>query len=71
MTMLKKGTCSSSVTVSSKIYVCNGCGHTEMAKEQLGGKRRCSKCNSVLSIISSSGCENGDKQNNPSPSILH
>jgi len=52
MTILKKGTCSASVTTSSRVYVCSGCGYTEMATESSIETKECSKCHGQMTIIS-------------------
>lgn len=63
MTMFKKSTCPSSVTVSSKVYVCDGCGHTEMATSASSGTKECPKCHSKMSMIYSS-CEEETSSDN-------
>ncbi len=52
MTILKKGTCSASVTTSSKVYVCSSCGHTEMATGNSSETKECPKCHGQMMIIS-------------------
>jgi len=52
MTILKKGTCDSSIVVSSSVYTCPECSHTEIKCGQTGEKK-CPKCNAVMIIISS------------------
>jgi len=58
MTILKKGTCESSVTTSSMVYVCSGCGYTEMASSGDSGAKECPQCHSQMSIMSSNTEEN-------------
>jgi hypothetical protein len=65
MTMIKKGTCRSSVSVSSKVYVCDGCGYTKMAASESGMDKECPKCHSKMSMISSGSEENASSDNAP------
>lgn len=53
MSILKRGTCDSSVVSSSSLYVCNSCGHTEMAKSGAPSKK-CPKCEDNMDVVSSS-----------------
>lgn len=62
MSIFKKGTCSSKVTISSTVYVCNSCGYTEIAKSETEGSKKCPKCNSDMSMVSSS-CEKENDDN--------
>lgn len=50
MSFIKRGTCDSSVTVSSMIYVCSSCGHTEMAGDGSSVKE-CPVCHASMSLI--------------------
>jgi predicted nucleic-acid-binding Zn-ribbon protein len=52
MTIYKKGTCSSDVTVSSQVYVCSKCGYTEV-KSKDSNSKLCLSCNIPMNIISS------------------
>ena len=56
MSIFKKGICESAVVISSIVYVCNNCGHTEIAKSEVDGVKKCPKCDSEMSMVSSS-CE--------------
>lgn len=51
MSMIKRGTTKSKITVSSVIYVC-GCGHTEMGKGK-GRSKKCPKCGEMMDAVSS------------------
>lgn len=53
MTLFKKGTCSSKALISSFVYVCNKCGHTQMAKTASSEEKECPKCHSKMELISS------------------
>jgi len=53
MTICKKGSCHSSVIISSSIYSCDSCGHTEMAQGDIEEGKECPKCHSTMRIISS------------------
>ena len=58
MTMFKKGTCChSEVTISSMVYVCDGCGHTEIVKSESLDTKECPKCKSKMSLIRATGEE--------------
>jgi rubrerythrin len=63
MSIFKKGTCECPVTISSIVYVCNSCGHTEIAKSDVGSKK-CPKCDSEMQMVSTS-CEKEDDNNSP------
>ena len=65
MTILKSGTCHSSVTISSTVYVCNSCGHTELSKTEQSIDRKCPKCGAQMSMVSSS-CEEESLPDNTS-----
>jgi len=52
MTLYKKGTESSSVIISSSVFVCPSCGHTEIEKENFGS-RECPKCQTQMKFTSS------------------
>ena len=56
MSIFKKGTCSSSVTTSNMVYVCNNCGYTEIATSK--DNKKCQKCQSAMVLVSSNGEEN-------------
>jgi len=53
MSIIKRGTSDSIVVISSSVYVCNSCGHTEMTKDDIGTKE-CPKCHSEMKLVSSS-----------------
>lgn len=57
MAIYKRGKCSdSNVKVSSSVYVCSDCGHTEIAN----GKRKtkkCPKCGEIMSLVSNENSE--------------
>jgi len=52
MSFIKKGTCDSSITVSSMVYVCSSCGHTEIASDGSSIKE-CPVCHTSMSLIAS------------------
>jgi rubrerythrin len=52
MTLLKKGTCSSPVVVSSSVYACSSCGHTEIVKGDAVESKKCPKCDAEMKLIS-------------------
>lgn len=53
MSIIKRGTSDSLIVVSSSVYVCNSCGHTEMAKDE-NGTKECPKCHCEMRLVSSS-----------------
>ena len=53
MPLYKKGTCYSSVLVSSSVYACTNCDYTEIAREGEKKERECPKCHSKMRVISS------------------
>jgi len=54
MSIIKKSNYTKSkITISSTVYVCNECGHTEIVKK-ISSKKKCPKCNANMTIISSS-----------------
>lgn len=57
MPLFKKGTCSSSIIVSSSVYSCNSCDHTEIVRDDGSGNKTCPKCNAGMRIISSQASE--------------
>jgi len=60
MTLFKRGTTSSSVVVSSSVYACTSCDHTEIVTEAQDAEKECPKCHSSMKLISSS-CVETDK----------
>jgi len=50
MSLLKRAVCSSNVIVSSSVYACPSCGHTEIVN---GDSKRmsCVKCNTTMNLI--------------------
>ena len=58
MTILKKGTCETSATISSTVYVCNSCGYTTMSNQS-----ECPQCHSQLSKVTSSRDEEKPSDN--------
>ena len=53
MTLFKKGTCSSEVVISSSVYACTKCDHTEIIEGvKTSSKKKCPKCSSKMKIIS-------------------
>jgi rubrerythrin len=53
MSIIKSGTIKSTVIVSSSVYSCNKCGHTEIADNSFMVGKKCPKCNENMEIISS------------------
>jgi len=53
MTINKRGTCSSSVVISSAVYVCKKCGHTIIVKNDENGSQKCPKCDELMELVSS------------------
>lgn len=53
MPLYKRGTCGSSVVVSSSVYACNDCGHTEILRDASSKEKKCPKCSSMMQLISS------------------
>ena len=53
MPLYKKGTCPSSIVVSSTVYVCSSCEYTEIVKGDPSMEKRCPKCDSQMKIVSS------------------
>ena len=52
MPLYKKGTCSSPVIISSSIYSCSSCGHTEIVQDDNTAQKECPKCKSMMKMIS-------------------
>ena len=52
MTLLKRGTTSSSVVVSSSVYLCEKCGHVEMSHD-IGSSKTCPTCQVPMVLRSS------------------
>ena len=52
--MIKTGTSDSAVVVSSSVYVCEKCGHTEIARNSNKSSKECPKCQSNMNLVSSS-----------------
>jgi len=53
MSIRKSGTCESSTIVSSSIYTCPNCGHTEIVKDKEEVGKNCPKCDTSMRLISS------------------
>lgn len=54
MSILKHGKCDCQVIIASIVYVCNSCGYREIVGTEIDGIKKCSKCGSDMSIVSSS-----------------
>lgn len=52
MTLYKRAVCSSRVSSSSSVYVCNSCDYTEMVRTASLSKK-CPKCGENLEVVSS------------------
>ena len=52
--MIKKGISDSTVVVSSSVYVCEKCGHTEIARNSNESSKECPKCQANMNLVSSS-----------------
>ena len=61
MPLIKKGTCESSVVVSSMVFTCADCGHMEVVKDAAPSEKSCPKCGCQMKMISSSG-ETSDEE---------
>ena len=61
MAIHKKGSCHSSVIVSSSIYSCSSCGHTQIVRGEVEESKECPKCHSTMKIISSHAEEMEDE----------
>lgn len=58
MAIIKKGKVSSPLVVSSMVYVCGGCGFTEIVKDGEPEDHLCVKCNhGKMTLISSKTTE--------------
>jgi len=53
MAIYKKGTCHSSIIVSSSIYKCTSCDYTEMVDGDSDGNKICPECQAEMRMISS------------------
>jgi len=53
MTLFKKGTVDSSIIVSSSVYSCSSCEHTEAVVGDLISGKKCSVCGGSMTVISS------------------
>lgn len=62
MSIIKRGTVDSSIVVSSSVYSCNNCGHTEIVKRASRRSKKCPKCQEDMQIMSSQ-TESIDKEN--------
>ena len=54
MTLIKRGTNDSAVVVSSSVYACSSCGHTEMVTGDKDSDKKCPKCGKDMQIVSAS-----------------
>lgn len=64
MPLFKKGTSHSSMTVSTMVYVCSGCGHTEIASSKSGRRtKKCPRCHSQMSCMPTSADEETPSDN--------
>jgi len=52
MSIIKRGTVDSSIIVSSSVYSCSKCGHTEIVKRASKRSKKCPKCQEDMQIIS-------------------
>ena len=58
MSFTKRGTCDSKIVSSSTIYVCSGCGNTEIASSGDSFTKECPLCHATMSLITSENTEN-------------
>jgi hypothetical protein len=65
MSILKKGTCSSSVTTSNMVYVCKNCGYTEIAMSK--SSKKCQRCRSDMVLLSS---DDEEKSTHNAPNLV-
>ena len=54
MTLVKKNTISSTIVVSSSVYTCTKCDHTEIFKngDDIDSERKCPQCEAEMKLIS-------------------
>jgi rubrerythrin len=57
MSMIKRGTSSTSVVISSSVYVCPSCGHTEMAEGDIDNSKACPVCKTVMTPVSAQAAQ--------------
>jgi rubrerythrin len=60
MSLFKKGTCHSSVVISSTVYVCPSCGHTTVIRDNDNCTQECPKCNTRMNMVSSNSKKEND-----------
>lgn len=53
MSMIKRGTSEVPIIVSSSVYLCHRCGHTEIARDVNDTTKECPKCKSSMELVSS------------------
>jgi len=58
MSLFKKGTCDSKVVKSSMVYICSGCGHTEIARSRSSSTKECPSCHAMMNLVTSSDPKN-------------
>jgi len=51
MSLIKRGTISSKITVASSIYSCGKCGHTEIIRRASKRNKKCPNCKEEMAII--------------------
>ena len=51
MSIFKRGTVNSTVSVSSSVYVCKECGHNEMVKRASKRSKKCPSCGKDMDIV--------------------
>ena len=56
MSMIKRGSHSAAVVISSSVHVCNKCGHTDMVTDlEVVDDKPCTECKEgIMSCVSSS-----------------
>ena len=54
MSIRKKGTLDTSIVVSSSVYACSSCDHTEIDQGDFSQEKKCPKCDSPMNMISAS-----------------
>lgn len=60
MAIYKRATCSMSIVASSSVYICDGCGYTEMIRgnmKQGSSSKKCPNCGGILNVVSSGPSE--------------
>lgn len=60
MTLVKRAVCSSNVVVSSSVYTCPSCGHTDIVSGDARPNKDCPKCGTCMDMIQSQAGSESD-----------